>query len=229
MRDRSDHIELSVLVKVDRTAVAWRRALEEALRAFLDCPDEVIPIETEGMYSAIIERRGQDEARVDWLPTGEMRCTCQEAQNPPCRHMARVWTALTTWWSYVTHLASKHGLEAAIRWAQFEDTGAMDSTPLRPVRDVRLWRDASGAYADVPHDIRYSMMVEWGYEGAGPAELAYSILLYFYGPAVAERYYQEFQREVIARIPRDARVHVLPGEVVREWVERKAEEDGNNA
>jgi len=42
---------------------------------------------------------------------------------------------------------------------------------------------------------------EWGYGGAGPADLALSILTDFAGRKVAESLYQQFKWDVIAKIP----------------------------
>ena len=42
----------------------------------------------------------------------------------------------------------------------------------------------------------------WGYGGSGPAQLSLAILLEVYDREIAERYYQNFKWDVIARLPR---------------------------
>lgn len=45
----------------------------------------------------------------------------------------------------------------------------------------------------------------WGYEGSGPAQLAYAILRDFLGhEPSAKRFYQQFKTEVVARFPMDS-------------------------
>lgn len=41
----------------------------------------------------------------------------------------------------------------------------------------------------------------WGYGGSGPADLAYAILRDMYGEDFAQRFYQAFKWDVIARLP----------------------------
>ncbi len=81
--------------------------------------------------------------------------------------------------------------------------GAAGSPPALASEDVRLWRDRDGtAHASVPHAVRHSPTgVEWGYGGSGPADLARSVLLRFADEATAERLYQLYKAEVIARVP----------------------------
>lgn len=43
----------------------------------------------------------------------------------------------------------------------------------------------------------------WGYEGSGPAQLALAICLKFDVGYYAEMYYQDFKREVVAKLPID--------------------------
>lgn len=58
------------------------------------------------------------------------------------------------------------------------------------------------------HLIRHSPSgLEWGYEGSGPADLAFSLLIDHFGGGdigliKAEPIYQEFKRRVVARLPR---------------------------
>jgi hypothetical protein len=43
----------------------------------------------------------------------------------------------------------------------------------------------------------------WGYEGSGPAQLAFAILYAYYGTSMAFRHYQDFKRRIIAQIDKD--------------------------
>lgn len=86
--------------------------------------------------------------------------------------------------------------------------------------DVLLWRDIEGgAHASVPHVPRHSPTgPEWGYSGSGPADLARSVLLALTDGATAERLYQRFKTEVVARVPHAG--GVLRAREVRAWVAR---------
>ena len=64
---------------------------------------------------------------------------------------------------------------------------------------------------------------EWGYEGSGPSQLALAILLAVTDRETAERRYQEFKRDVIARI-NDAEWS-LPLRDVRHWLQRAAADE----
>ena len=85
-----------------------------------------------------------------------------------------------------------------------------------------MWRTAEGeARASVPHTARHSPTgIEWGYGGAGPADLALSVLLALVGDRAAGALYQRFKHEVIARVPEAG--GVLRAADVRAWVERQA-------
>ena len=53
------------------------------------------------------------------------------------------------------------------------------------------------------HYVRHSPTgMEWGYEGQGPADLAYSILMDFFGRNrdIAEAYHQDFKRRFVSRM-----------------------------
>lgn len=92
---------------------------------------------------------------------------------------------------------------------------------LRPLTDVRLWRDEYGrAHASVPHRHRHSSELNWGYGGSGPADLSFSILAHFYGEAFAEQYASDFKWDVIATIPISAREYTIPAETIAEFVAR---------
>lgn len=88
-------------------------------------------------------------------------------------------------------------------------------------RDVVLWRVGGTAHASVPHVIRHSPTgIEWGYLGAGPADLALSVLADLTSREEADRLYQRFQHDVIARVPEAG--GVLPVESVRAWIDAHA-------
>jgi hypothetical protein len=147
-------------------------------------------------------------------------CSCPPS---PCPHRAQAWADEYGEWSFLVHQARKYGVEATLREFIYDYTGELDFSPIRPVTDIRLWRDSEGnAYASVPHWPYHSSQIEWGYEGSGPADLARSILIWFYGLAVAKLCTTDFKRQVIARIPRDAQTAVIPREVIAEVVERCA-------
>ena len=84
--------------------------------------------------------------------------------------------------------------------------------------DVVLMRCVDGtATATVAHAVRHSPSgIEWGYGGAGPADLARSVLLGLADEATAERLYQAFKADVIARVPRAG--GVLRAADVRAWI-----------
>ncbi len=92
---------------------------------------------------------------------------------------------------------------------------------LRPgydAQDVVLYRRIDGtARASVAHVPRHSPTgIEWGYCGSGPADLARSVLLALTDEATAERLYQRFKADVVARIPHPG--GVLRAADVRAWV-----------
>jgi hypothetical protein len=163
------------------------------------------------------------QALRDTLATfGLFRGTCS-CEPGPCPHRAQAWADEQGEWSFLLHQARKYGVEPTVREFIYDYTGELDITPIRPVTDVRLWRDDEGrAYASVPHWPYYSERVEWGYEGSGPADLARSILIWFYGLAVAKLFTTDFKRQVIARIPRDVTTYTIAREVIAQFVEQCA-------
>jgi hypothetical protein len=157
------------------------------------------------------------ECLVEWADGG-LTCTC--GSSAVCPHRARAWLEFAGYARQITEIARAHGCAAAVRYVAYREADVIDAAFVRPLREVSLWRDKDGtAHADVPHEYRHSWTIEWGYAGSGPADLAYSILVYFYGPSVAEALYQRFKEDVIARIPRDAHSFILPAEAIRSWVE----------
>jgi hypothetical protein len=202
-------------IVTDWCSRVWQEALFEALdrrlRANLTA-------------NGVVVWTDDDDARyvVEWADGG-FTCTC--GSPTVCPHRARAWIEFAGYAREIKEIARAHGCAAAVRYVVYLETDQIDSTFVRPLRDVHLWRDDAGnAHADVPHEHRHSWSFEWGYAGSGPADLAYSILVYFYGPAVAEALYQRFKEDVIARIPRDADSFVLPAESIRSWVESMVRE-----
>jgi hypothetical protein len=59
-------------------------------------------------------------------------------------------------------------------------------------------------------DCRYDLLsaspsgFEWGYGGSGPAQLAIAILAHAYDDEFATTHYQQFKRDVVARLPEDS-------------------------
>ncbi len=71
---------------------------------------------------------------------------------------------------------------------------------------MELWyRFDDGVRREVPHVVKHSPGgLAWGYEGSGPSDAALSILAHITNDrAVAETWYQEFKREVVARLTLD--------------------------
>lgn len=70
---------------------------------------------------------------------------------------------------------------------------------------------------------------EWGYDGSGPSQLAFAILLHHSGLEVAQLYYQRFRRQVIANITE--RDWTIPKGSITDWLaitieaEKKKEEE----
>lgn len=207
-------------MKADWRDLAWRQALARALAKAARIRWE----EYEGEGPVLVAcsgecRTGARWHRVEWTWQG-IACDCPSRR--PCHHRARAWAEWMGEWDRLAAIAREHGIEAAVRWLVYDQTGELDVTPIRPLRDVRLWRERGAACADVPHYRRHSEGFEWGYGGSGPADLARSILAYFYGPAVAEALYQRFKWDVVARIPRGVREYVLPAEQIAGWVDAAA-------
>lgn len=96
------------------------------------------------------------------------------------------------------------------------------SHPATHPLDVVLWRGPGGqACASVPHACLHSPTgIEWGYRGAGPCDLALSVLCRFTDVAHAERLYHAFAAEVIARVPPEG--GRLSAARVAAWVSRRA-------
>ncbi len=83
-----------------------------------------------------------------------------------------------------------------------------------------LWFEFDdGNHRQVPHVVKHSPAgLSWGYEGSGPSDTALSLLTDItQDRAVAERWYQEFKREVVARLQID-RSFRLPRAGVERWL-----------
>ena len=110
-----------------------------------------------------------------------------------------------------------------------EDTGRGPDT----IRAVRGPAEAEVTVGGEPLDWRTSLAVrnhspsgvEWGYGGSGSSQLALAVLLAVTDRETAERRYQEFKRDVIARIS-DAEWS-LPLRDVRRWLEQAAAADAD--
>jgi hypothetical protein len=204
-------------IEVDFRRPDWQIALFDALdfrlRAWMDPAGQVHVWPAEA-----------DEPKhvVDWTSFG---LTCDCGSETACPHRARAWAEYEQLWRDLVAVSRSHGLIAAVRFAVYDQTGEISSQPIRPVRDVLLWRDRDGAHANIILLQRHSTTVDWGYVGAGPTELARSILTHFYGPATAIALYRDFVREVIAVVPYSVDEYVLAAETIRRWVEAKVAQE----
>ena len=201
-------------LRVNWHDASWQKALAEAL--LHECTVEALGETREGDTWRVTDEYN-DPATVTWSADG-MACDC--GGPAPCPHMARVWCHFMGSWDELEQVAWAHGIDAAVRLLVWQETGFLDRTPIRQLRPVTLRRIDGRPTVDVPVWKKFSLTgIEWGYYGAGPYDLAYSILTYFYGPAVGETFAEVFKREVIARIPRDVSEHVITPEVIREAVD----------
>ncbi len=108
-----------------------------------------------------------------------------------------------------------------------EDTGHGPDT----IRAVRGDVEPEVTIGGQPLDWRASLAlrnhspsgVEWGYNGSGPSQLALAILLAITDRETAERRYQEFKREIIARTSEPE--WTLPLRDVRCWLRHAAAAD----
>ena len=89
--------------------------------------------------------------------------------------------------------------------------------------DVVLYRRLDGtAVATVAHAVRHSPDgIEWGYGGAGPADLARSVLLALTDRVTADALSQRFKTEVVVRVPYAG--GVLRAADVRAWAAAQAD------
>ncbi len=61
----------------------------------------------------------------------------------------------------------------------------------------------------------------WGYGGSGPAQLALGLLMLFAGQAFAERNYQDFKWQVIAKLPQED--FEITARSVEDWITERYE------
>ncbi|MEL7170025.1 MAG: DUF6166 domain-containing protein [Bacteroidota bacterium] len=86
------------------------------------------------------------------------------------------------------------------------------------VEDIRLWRASDGsAQANVEHVVTYSPTgIEWGYVGAGPGDLAVSILTHVAGLEATSQHAHALAHDIIARIPHEG--GVIRAADMRAWL-----------
>jgi len=62
----------------------------------------------------------------------------------------------------------------------------------------------------------------WGYGGSGPAQLAFALLLKFFGPTAAKQLYQQFKVDYVSTWRQDEDFHINLEEIWR-WILRQSE------
>lgn len=64
----------------------------------------------------------------------------------------------------------------------------------------------------------------WGYEGSGPAQLAFAILAHIVGPHMAQKpcYFQIYKREVIGKLDQKAGFTITEQSVL-DWIAKQSE------
>lgn len=75
----------------------------------------------------------------------------------------------------------------------------------------------NGRILDPRFDLRYHSPngFSWGYHGSGPAQLALALLADATGDdELAQRYYQDFKAEVVAKIPTDSNFEMTDTEII---------------
>lgn len=81
----------------------------------------------------------------------------------------------------------------------------------------RKWNGLAEVHGVVHKVVRHSPTgFEWGYGGSGPADLALNILLDYLPYEDAERLYQRFKWDVVARVPREG--GVITEEQILSWI-----------
>jgi hypothetical protein len=85
---------------------------------------------------------------------------------------------------------------------------------------VTVQDDSNAALRPLRHFVKHTPSgFDWGHGGSGPADLAWALLIDFYGPKAihfAEFIYQKFKRDVIANL--DPQEWTLTGEAIAESV-----------
>ncbi len=99
----------------------------------------------------------------------------------------------------------------------YEQDTAMSTATQHP-DTVVLWREHGRPACNLPLvALRHSQTgIEWGYGGAGPADLALNILLAFTDRETALDLYQAFKWAFIAHIPSAG--GEIPAEAIRAWI-----------
>jgi hypothetical protein len=98
---------------------------------------------------------------------------------------------------------------------------AIEGARTRYTLDIDLVGD--GKREPLTHWTRHSDSLEWGYNGSGPADLAYSILMDVTGqPSLARSLYQGYKAAVIARLPEES--WCITVESVCEWIQHETAE-----
>lgn len=117
------------------------------------------------------------------------------------------------------NIAIGHVAGAIARLREVEASRQKSCDLAMPDEDIVLWRDVNGyACANIMHVVRHSPTgIEWGFNGAGPADLARSILLRFVGLEEADRLYQLFKQDVVAQVSKaGGRIEAT---VIRRWLD----------
>lgn len=99
-------------------------------------------------------------------------------------------------------------------------------TPTKPAVGGQLVMVKSEAGLDykLPHVLRHSHDgFNFGYGGSGPADLALSILVDTVGETLADKWYQQFKWDIIARLPRDNSWTITDSQIFA-WLKEKGEE-----
>jgi hypothetical protein len=92
----------------------------------------------------------------------------------------------------------------------------------------RRWNGTAVVEGVVQKVVRHSPTgFEWGYGGSGPADLALNILLDYLPYEEAERLYQRFKWDVVARVPREG--GVITEQQILDWIRRQREMEGQAA
>jgi hypothetical protein len=87
----------------------------------------------------------------------------------------------------------------------------IDGIPLNPTKSQKVRNHSPDGFC-------------WGYAGSGPAQLALAIMLEFVDKERAQKLYQQFKFDVIAKLNKDEDFIILSDEVSR-WIE--IQEDKN--
>jgi hypothetical protein len=74
-------------------------------------------------------------------------------------------------------------------------------------RAIVLVIDSEGREMPLKHVVRHSPTgMEFGYGGGGPSDLARSLMIHWFGDAVADLHYQDFKAQFVAALPTEGGV-----------------------